>query len=272
MSSDSNQTKRKKRFSAAEARAALLEAGAQLLEERGFGRGMDRVTLGDAVIKSSVPRPSAYRLYAGLADEPQVEFRRELLLYLLDDSVDVGRSEAGIEAAAATMADLGPLIRSGDGRQMAAALRETIRRASNYVWRNANTRAAASKSAALSLALDPDTDPVLVEAYRARQTRLIEGNRGFFQQVLCTFGLRVKPGLSLGDLASHAAVAGEQVWDGWLIHGREPSIKRPTGVDRAKMLWSPFGVTVEGLFLVMVEPDPNAPASADLRVWLQDGC
>ncbi|MEM9611623.1 MAG: hypothetical protein AAF962_22540 [Actinomycetota bacterium] len=268
MSSDSNQPKRKKRFSADEARAALLEAGAQLLEERGFGRGLGRITLGDAVIKSGVPRPSAYRLYTGRPEDPQIEFRRELILYLLDNSVVLERSDAGFEEATEAMAALEHLIDSGDGSQIATALRETIRLATNNLWATATMREAASRAAALSLALDPAPDVPLVEAYRTRRARVIERDRQFYLDLLSTFGLRLRSGFSVDELASHNGLAYDQVWDGWLIYGHEPSIKRPTGVDGAVVAWTPFGVTIEGLFLVMTEPDPNATAAADLRTWL----
>ncbi len=268
MSSEHPQTPRKKRFSADEARAALLEAGAQLLDERGLGRGLGRVSLGDAVLRSGVPRPSAYRLYAGRPADPQVEFRRELMLYLLDNSVVQERNDAGLDEAAETMEALEELITSGDPVALATALRETIRVGSNDLWRTATTREAVSLATALSLAVDPNPDQPLVEAYRARRMSAVQRNQEFYRDVLAIFGLRIKTGHSLSELASHIALSYDQVWDGRLVYGPEPSVKRPTGPNGEMVAWTPFGITIEGLLLVMVEADPTAEAAADLHSWL----
>ncbi|MGI9594947.1 MAG: hypothetical protein ACR2QK_02230, partial [Acidimicrobiales bacterium] len=62
---------RRKRFSADEARTALLDAGLELLDEKGLESGLARVTLSDAVTRSGVPRPSAYRVFSKGEFDPQ---------------------------------------------------------------------------------------------------------------------------------------------------------------------------------------------------------
>ncbi|MEL7157731.1 MAG: hypothetical protein AAFN30_14165 [Actinomycetota bacterium] len=268
MSSSTPEGRRRRRFSADEARAALLEAGAELLEERGMANGLGRVTLSDAVGRSGVPRPSAYRLFADGEFDPQEEFRMELLLYLLDISGTGPQIEEALHAPAAAD-DLAPLLASEDPDQWAYVLREGLRRGTNLIWQSTTIREAASRVTALSLVMDPDPYLPLLEAYRTRRAITVGRERAFYEGRLATFGLRVKDGYGIDDLASLIALGLEQIWDGTLAYGPTPSFQRPTGLGGEVVPWTPFGITVEGLILTMVEADPAAAVSARLSAWLE---
>lgn len=232
--------------------------------------GLDRITLSDAVARSGVPRPSAYRIFAGGDFDPQDEFRTELLLYLLDISGSGPEFDEGLAESNQVTDDLAELMELGDPKQWAFVLREAIRRGTNLIWSAATTtREAASRATALSLVVDPDPYPPLLSAYRARRAITVGRHREYYEDRLDTFGLRVRAGHTIDDLASLIALALEQVWDGTLAYGPEPTFLRPTGVAGEMLAWTPFGIMVEGLLLVMVESDPDAAVSAELATWLE---
>ena len=70
----------KRKFTKDQARAALLGAGREILSEVGVSGGVGRVSLAEAINRSGVPRPSAYRVFGDSDLEPQRSFQDELII------------------------------------------------------------------------------------------------------------------------------------------------------------------------------------------------
>ena len=262
-------TRGKRRFTAPQARLALLEAGVELLGEVGLESGLARITFSAAVERSGVPRPSAYRVFSDGAFDPQDEYRMSLLLHLLEVSASNQNLDDGFDAAGDSATELIGHLQSGDGDRMAFVLREGIRLGTNLMWQGTTVEEAAFLAAAISLVVDPEPHPPLLDAYRRHRAVAVATNMDFYGARLDLFGLRMRRGLELADLASVLGMARDQIWDGNLTYGPEPVFHRSTGLDGELQAWTPFGVTCEGIVLAMVEPDPDAPQSARLASWLE---
>ena len=260
---------KKKRFTAAQARAALLDAGLQLLEERGLELGVARVSLNDAVLRSGVPRPSAYRVFSSGDLDPQDEFRTNLLLHLFTDSTHQRATERAFAAAADVLLVERLRVDRGDPDELAFVLREMVRSAAATIWSSATAVEGVHLSTVLSLVVDPEPYQPLVGAVDRHRRETVERNLGFYRATCKTFGIRPRRPFDLRQVALYFAFAVDQIWDGNLGLGDEPGILRPTGPHGELLPWTPFGISLEGLILVMFEEDPDAPASARLSAWLR---
>jgi len=67
----------KRKFTAEQAREALLATGLEMLDL--VSPGTTHVSLADAINRSGVPRPSAYRVFGNGDDDPQTEFQLQLI-------------------------------------------------------------------------------------------------------------------------------------------------------------------------------------------------
>lgn len=262
-------TRRKRRFSAGQARSALLAAGLELLEERGLESGLARVTLSEAVVRSGVPRPSAYRVFSNGDFDPQEEFRTSVLVHLLSEVSPAAAASAGFKAGREVLSEEADRLASGDPDQLAFVLREVLRVCTETIWRMATPTVAAYFATVVSLAVDPDPYPPLVEAHRALRVNAAKRNSEFYTQMMSLFGLRLRPGMDLDQFAAAFALQVSQVWDGNLTMGPEPSLKLPTGFDGEVRLWTPLGLSSVGFVLVSAEADPDAAVSARLTSWLE---
>ncbi|MEL6983451.1 MAG: hypothetical protein AAFO29_13580, partial [Actinomycetota bacterium] len=121
--SQSSPHQKRQRLSHEQAKAALLEAGRQLLVERGLDIGLGLVTLNAAIVESGVPRASAYRVFEREDADPQVAFRTELLVSYIESDPLAKRREAAQVIADDTLLAL----QSTDPVVLANALREGIR-------------------------------------------------------------------------------------------------------------------------------------------------
>lgn len=254
----------KKRLKAAESRRALLDAGLDLLKSHGVAPGLDRVTLKEAIELSGVPRSTAYRLYEG--GKGQLEEYRADLLADLDNSVDPSATRTAVQQ---TLAEVEPLIASGEPASLATALREVVRVAVNTnmesVADSLEWRVYMSSLASLGTGLD--SDPDLTEAFRVAASEFGERFVDLFETIAGTFGIRTRPTLSLQDFGALASSVVEGVALRQHINPRLAGVKRPTGADGELQSWNAAAIAIEGLLLTWTERDPNATVSADLSTW-----
>lgn len=257
---------KKRRFSQDATRTALLEAGKQLLVDRGLDTGLGRVTLNDAVVQSGVARASAYRVFTKEDIDPQVAFRTELLIsYINEDPLETRRP-----AAERIAADAMEAVRTDDPAEQAAALREAIRvgyagtiagLADDPNWQVVGPSWAAT-------AFNEWAPEELMEAHRVGAIKNSQHFLPLYQQVSVACGLRIRAEFSwevFALMAQSAAITGS-------FHRRyHPHLgatMRPTGPNGALQPWSHAAVLVEGLVLTAFEPDPDAALSADLSTWI----
>lgn len=257
--------RKRPRLSREEAREALLEAGRQLLFENGLDTGLGLVSLNDAVQASGVPRASAYRLFENDELDPQEAFRIELLIsYIEQDPLDERRDAMlGVLDSALT------LLGSDDPVDLATGLREAIRLsfagklaplADDPNW------GVAGPSMAIT-AMNDWAPQQLVDAHRAGLLAHVRWQRPLLQAAISAAGLRLRP---------------EFDWDAWgLLVASGPiahsflnryfpdlnEIERPTGPDGELQVWGHAAMLAEGLARTTLEPDPDAPVSADLSTW-----
>lgn len=246
----------------------MLDAGLELLDERGLGSGLARVTLHDAIVRSGVPRPSAYRVFSNGDFDPQEEFRTALLVHLLGEVSPTLAATAGFTAARKVLEEEQERYASGDPDALAYILREMVRVSTETIWSFVTPRTGAYFATVLSLVIDDDPYPPLVEAHRTLYRNGLKRNGEFYSEMLDVFGLRLRPGLDFHQFSSSFALLVSQVWDGNLSFGAEPTIELPTGPGGEKRPWTPLGLSCVGLILVTVEADPRAIVSARIGAWL----
>lgn len=253
----------RKRLKAAESRRALLDAGFELLNDRGVAPGLDRVTLKEAIEISGVPRSTAYRLYEGGRGQLE-EFRADLLADL--DIIDV---QPSLDAVSEALDEARPLIESKDPVKMAMALRELIRTFTN---RNLEAMLASLPwrlymSSLAAVDTGPSGDRVMNETFRQAADRFGQSYVGLYEQLASMFGLRARQPLSYSDLGLALAAISEGVSLRVATNSGLASLKRPTGPNGELQTWSVAGCAAETMLLTWVERDPAAEVSADLSTW-----
>lgn len=260
---------KKQRFSAAEARAAVIKAAWELLDENGIGSGLAAVRLNDAIVKSGVPRPSAYRVFSQSELNPQEEFRAALLLDLLDDTGYWEGSIPVVKAFEEVMLSEADKFESDDPVERAYVLRQLIRLVGQVGWdTHPDPKAAAFLGAVMSIVLNDEPPSPVVEGVRQVQQTTALAYASLYEGLMTLLGGRFRDGFTPVDLASLISMAFDQVWDGIARYGRDVAIQRATGFEGENQAWTPLGITIEGLILATCEPDPDAEATVDLASWL----
>lgn len=262
---------RKRRFSSEEARQELLLAGRELVRDRGLEAGLSRVTFGDAIVRSGVPRGSAYRLWANHRFEPQDAFRADLMADLIERGT-VAESEptevAIFDAAKRELA----LIDASDPVELAFALRQIVR-----VGCEVNVKSIAASSewgvylaSFAAIAFESAPDAAIIAAHERGETYATAQYVELYQTLARTFGLRLRSGMSWEQFSSLAAAAAQGAALRWRFNVSSRRIPRPTGRDGANQDWTAFGVLFEGLLLATAtaDRDGSTTVSADLSSWL----
>ena len=247
-------------------RRALLDAGRELLFERGVEPGLGRVSLKDAITRAGVPRSSAYRIFSG--DRGPLETFRFELLSDLEDTI---AAQPTIDAAEQVLNDYASDIDSGDPRRMALALRELIRVALAV---NIESIAASNEwhvfmSSLAAAGFEAQRDPALAELHQSaadnRRHRFIP----VYQSISAMFGLRLRAPLSWDDFAACVIMTSDSAGLRFDLERRLRELPRPTGPRGEVQPWNGGALAFEGLVMGLLEPDPDASASADLTVWLE---
>lgn len=255
---------KKRRFSAAEARAEVIKAGMKLVAEVGTEPGLARVRLNDAIARSGVPRPSAYRVFTNSERLPQSEFRAALLVALVREQAPISDGSQVFDAASRVLANNKDLLDSGSPTDLAWLLREFIRVIGLIKSNELRTFESAIYSMSLrSLAMDPYPDPDLVHLFDSLIRRITSDFAAVYDPVVKQFGLRPRAGTSVEEFAELTVQA-----SGMAILQKFPSfaepVLRPTGRDGELLEWDALAVTVHGLVLSMLEPDPESDVRVDL--------
>lgn len=265
MRSRSSPLQKRQRLPREEAREALLDAGRQLLIERGLDTGLGLVSLNDAIVKSEVPRASAYRIFASDELDPQDTFRLELLISYIDADPMEERRKAFDEIADLALS----MLRSDDPEQLALDLREVLRVAFAGqfapITDDPNWRVVGPSWA--GAALNEWTPPALIEAHRRANVILVDEITRFYRAVADAAGIRLRAGFTWEEwvLMAHLTTLTDSFATRY--HPELKAIMRPTGPGGELQPWTQSAVLVEGLVRTAAEPDPDAPVSADLSVW-----
>ena len=260
----------KDRFSADQAREAVLAAGRALLRERGLQPGFGNVTFNDAISRSGVPRGSAYRLWS-LSDsrKPQDAFWDDLLVTTIasGSTNETETTHAVVDDYLSAQHDL---VNNGTPADKAHILRETIR-----LGAEANIKSLAQSpewylqmASLASRSLVPHPNPAIEEAHqegnKVTTTRFID----LYRELGDLFGLRLRSNYTWEQFSTMAASAACGVSVHWMHNPWVVNIQRATGPDGQMKKWSGFGVLLEGLVFLCFEPIPEADNAADITIWV----
>lgn len=252
-----------KRFTRGEARSAVLSAGLELLVERGSSTGLDRVSFAEAIERSGVPRPSAYRAFGDSPADPQDHFREELAYEVIEhcSMTDVSPVES---AVADLVAEAGRDDISAD--ELTLMLREVVRLASTAYPCHMAADPYMQPYMALVAASRNDADD-LTTALQKATAKASENSIGFYRTLADTFGIRLRCGWTWEAFA--AAVSslenGEYLSGPLVPH--DGVLERPTGPNGEIQQWTRLATMVEGLVIAAFEPNPRMVVSAVPADW-----
>ena len=257
----------KRKFTRDQARTALLVAGQEMLTEVGLSGGVGRVTLAEAINRSGVPRPSAYRVFGQGDLDPQRAFHEELIIEITESGPTL-RMAPLADPVRSVMGEVEQIGVEASDTDLTWYLRELIRvsglAASDATFTETPIGVYIS---VLAATLDTERN-ARVEAAAARaQAATAEALIPFLRDALSAFGLRLRSGWTMLDLSS--AVIGAIL--GGVLTTRVSSgaefLDLPTGREGSAQQWTPLGTTVLGLVAQATEPDPRMVSSAQPSQW-----
>ena len=252
-----------KRFTRGEARLAVLAAGLDLMTERGPSIGLDRVSFAEAIERSGVPRPSAYRAFSDGEFEPQQQFRDELAMEIIE--------HCNLSDVSSTLERIAPLFAEAErddatSTDLTRILRETIRLAASIYPCDMDGDPYFHMYVTL-VAASRRREGALTSALRKVEATAAETSVSFYQPLAQTFGLRLRPGWTWESFAAAIASLEGGIY---LLHDVSPFqglMERPTGPDGEMQHWTLLGTLIEGLVITAFEPNPRMVVSAMPSEW-----
>lgn len=247
-------------------RVKLIEAGTELLRERGVDLGLAEISLSDAIAKAQVTRSTAYRSLAHDELAPQAVLHRALLDNLLSQ-YGRGETRTGIENAITAELELhADAMTDGTTADRTHALRAIIRVGANCSYTNAVESSERSILTAMYGALRSSAD-----ASDWRHEALTEGERSLNDMftslhtgLASLFHYQMKPPVTMAQFSAAAASLIEGMAMRHGFNDEVVMIDRPTGPAGSPQEWSLFAVALEALFIGMCEPDDHLTPFADL--------
>lgn len=254
-----------RRYTRDEARDAIVHAGLELVVEHGPSLGLEHVTFAQAIGRTNVPRPTAYRAFAtNDLGEPQARFRTEVAMRLVNSCTF---SELGpvLEATADLLSEaVDPEITS---ERLTWLLREAIRVAGLVYQESCRQDPLYPAYLAVLLAAQRDEGSLLDELLREQESSaktFIDA----YQLVLDTFGVRLRTGWTWPMFASCIGTATTGSYLSGKTSLMADDVDRPTGRDGELLAWNEFGILSEAIFISAVEPDPKMRVSANPLAWV----
>lgn len=242
----------------------VLDSGLEILVERGPSTGLGLVTFADAIERSGVPRPSAYRAFGDSDDEPQKHFRRELLVDLIQSCQFVEASNLDIAFADVT-SEAGRDDITAD--ELTAQLREVVRLGSLRYWElTQSDRHFLVYMTAQTSCRDPNNElnSVFCDAERESGANYIR----LYRRICDLFGLRLRQGWTWEMFGGAVTTiqTGSYVFRNFAAV--PDPFKRGTGPNGEERDWTMMGVLIESLIIQCAEPNPRMVVSANPQDWL----
>lgn len=257
----------KRKFTRDQARDALLVAGREVLTEVGLSGGVGRVTLAEAINRSGVPRPSAYRVFGETELDPQRAFHEELIIDITEvgPALDVDMIAGPVRNLLAQVEEIGVEATPED---LTWYLRDLVRLAAV-----AASDATFSETpiglymSVLASTLDAAPNDRVEAAARQAEEATVNAFIPFLREALTSFGLRLRDGWTFLDLSSTllASILGALLTA--RVTPAAPELQLATGRDGSPQPWTPLGITLLGIVGQATEPDPRMVASAQPSRW-----
>ena len=257
----------KRKFTKDQAKNALVEAGREILAEVGLSGGVGRVALTEAINRSGVPRPSAYRVFGETDLDPQRAFHEQLI-------VDITESGPAFDVASLAESVCGVLDEvkqigvEATPEALTWYLRDLVRVAATGA--QAATFAETPIGAYMSVlasTLDEVRNDRVEAAARQAEEATVNAFIPFLREALTLFGLRLRSGWTFLEL-SEALISAIL---GALLTARvtpgSSELELTTGREGESQAWTPLGITLLGIAGQAAEPDPRMVASAQPSRW-----
>lgn len=255
-------------FTGDQAREALIIAGIELMAEAGRPGSVGQASFSEAIGRSRVPRPSAYRLFGTDQLGAQVDFENQVAIAIVTRAAGELFELDGPELREliADAIGAGAIV---DSDELTPRLAEAIQLIGSTILdpdRGGQSRGMYLAAMAGTLARQPDAE--LDEAVRRAHRHIVDRTGRFLDDLLDAFGLRLVPAWSAELLATSIidTVVGAtlssrlQVGD----HEVDPPARAPGGTEP----WTRLSLHLAALISAATEPDPRRVASAQLDAWL----
>ena len=243
----------KRKFTAEQARDALLATGFEMLQSVGPA-GVATVSLAEAINRSGVPRPSAYRVFGGGELDPQGAFQEQLVLKVIE--LEPGMDLSVLQSTVAPF-----LERANDpddpptADQLTDMLVETVRVSADVIidFMMSDTKCGVYLSAMALIRTGTDSERI-EQAIAENRDRVAASYQGYYRDLLSAFGLRLRHGWSDTDLFT--------VFNDATL-GAVLAAKASTGSSAPPSTSSWLAATFVALTALATEPDPRRVVSAD---------
>lgn len=257
----------KRKFTRDQARTALLEAGREMLHEVGLSGGVGRVTLAEAINRSGVPRPSAYRVFGETELDPQRAFHEELIIDIteLGPSLNVQTLATPVQGVLSEVEGLGVEATPED---LTWYLRELVRRAGAAATAADFTETPIGVyMSVLASTLDAARNERVEAAARQAEEATVNAFIPFLREALTAFGLRLRDGWTFLDFsgALSSAILGALLTA--RVSPGSPEMQLPTGRNGENEPWTPLSITLLGITGQASEPNPRMVTSAQPHRW-----
>jgi len=247
----------KRKFTAEQAREALLVAGIDMLERIGPA-GVATVSLAEAITRSGVPRPSAYRVFGGGDLDPQREFQEQLVLRVIEMEPGL-KPDVLIEGVAPILARADGLVDPLSSEELTELLVELLKASAgtsiDFMLRDSAFGVYLSAMALVRTSDSPRVEAAIDEI-RSKATARWET---MYRELLSVFGLRLRSGWTSVELykvfndATLGAVLAARA-------SRDPKVPASTSAVLA--------TTYIALVAIAAEPDPRRVVSAQPMTML----
>jgi len=246
---------------------ALLDAGREMLTEVGLSGGVGRVTLAEAINRSGVPRPSAYRVFGETELDPQRAFHEELIIDITEvgPALDVDSLAVPVRNVLSEVEGIGVEASAED---LTWYMRELVRTAAIAASDAEFTETPIGVyMSVLASTLDAARNDRVEAAARQAEEATVNAFIPFLREALTSFGLRLRDGWTFLDLSGALIAA---ILGGLLtarVSPAAPELQLRTGREGEPQAWTPLGVTLLGIAGQATEPDPRMVASAQPARW-----
>lgn len=257
----------KRKFTRDQARNALLVAGREMLTEVGLSGGVGRVTLAEAINRSGVPRPSAYRVFGETELDPQRAFHEELIIDITEvgPGIDTAKLAEPVNAILDEVEKIGVEATPED---LTWYLRELVRLAAIAASDTKFTETPIGVYlSVLASTLDSERNDRVEAAARQAEETIVNAFIPFLREALTSFGLRLRDGWTFLDLSGTIldAILGALLTA--RVTPAAPELQLLTGREGQSQGWTTLGITLLGIVGQATEPDPRMVASAQPARW-----
>lgn len=239
----------KRKFTAQQARNALIEAGVEMLASVGPA-GVGSVTLATAIGLSGVPRPSAYRVFGAGPTTPQEAFHEALITHVI--TTPAGLRKPLTESVAPILADA---RRAANAEELTVALQDLLSTVAsttmNFLRDDVQSGVLV---AALALTTTAKCSDSMAEALAEASERRHQFYSSLYVEMLDVFGLKLREGWSMAD----ATTVVNDASYGAMLSGRSSGDQG----GGCPLMDRRLASSLAALVFMATEPDPGAQLSA----------